>query len=185
MNAMDRDTEDLQRLVLTGFMGSGKTTVGRLLAERLGWHFADLDMVVEGLAGQTVPQLFVSQGEAAFRALELRALTALLHEGTIVIALGGGAPSGAEVRALLQCSRTTAVIHLQAPFAELYRRCTLQALDPAATPRPLLGLPHEAEQRWRDRQNLYAEVAHHAIEVSRRSPDAIVTEILGCVGLPT
>ncbi len=172
-----------QRLVLTGFMGSGKTTIGRLLAERLAWHFADLDGAVEARADQTVPQIFATAGETTFRALEVEALTVLLKETNIVIALGGGAPGSAGVRALLRNTAQTLVVHLHAPFEELYRRCTLQASDPAATSRPLLGARHEAEQRWRDRQSFYDGVAHHRVEVGEGSPNAITMEILSCIGM--
>ncbi len=178
VNPISVHNEPLQRLVLTGFMGSGKTTVGRLLAERLGWPFADLDAVVEASTGRTVPQLFATEGEAAFRVLEVQALTALLAETTVVIALGGGAPGSTGVRSLLQRSPATRVVHLHAPFTELYRRCATQALDPTATPRPLLGPRHEAEQRWRDRQSLYDSIAHQTVEVGEGSPDMIVAEIL-------
>ncbi len=78
------------RIFLTGFMGAGKTTVGRLLAERIGLRFADLDDELERRAGATVREIFAAQGEPAFRQLELAALEALAAQEDVVIATGGG-----------------------------------------------------------------------------------------------
>src|SRR5437899_3134876 len=82
----------LERLVLTGFMGAGKSTVGRLLAARLGWNFLDLDAHLEERAGATIPEIFALHGEARFRRLESSALASALNRRNTVIALGGGAP---------------------------------------------------------------------------------------------
>src|ERR1700709_2552659 len=80
----------LRRLVLTGFMGAGKSTVGRLLAARLGWEFLDLDAHLESRTGFTIPDLFSTHGEAHFRRLESTALASALGRSNIVLALGGG-----------------------------------------------------------------------------------------------
>src|SRR5687768_9084397 len=79
-----------QRVVLVGFMGSGKTTVGRQLASRLGWTFVDLDDEVEARAGMSVDELFRARGEAGFRALESEAGAAALGRSATVLAPGGG-----------------------------------------------------------------------------------------------
>jgi len=79
-----------KRVVLVGFMGSGKSTVGRLLARRLGWVFVDLDEVVEAAAGIKVAELFRTRGEAAFRQLEAEAGAAAVARARVVIAPGGG-----------------------------------------------------------------------------------------------
>ena len=78
-------------MVLVGFMGAGKTTVGRLLAQRLGWDFCDLDRRVEVRTGQSVAELFASRGEAAFREEERAAALGLLEREACVVAAGGGA----------------------------------------------------------------------------------------------
>src|SRR5688572_10409385 len=79
-----------ERVVLVGFMGSGKTTVGRQLATRLGWTFVDLDDEVEARAGMSVDELFRTRGEPAFRLLESEAGAAVLARKAIVLAPGGG-----------------------------------------------------------------------------------------------
>ena len=141
----------LKRLVLTGFMGAGKSTVGRLLAERLGWEFLDLDVLVESRSGLTVSEIFSTRGEAHFRRLETQELAAALGRGNIVLALGGGAPESLTNRLLLEQTPATETVFLDASFATLFDRCMLQALNaPPVTPaiaaqpiqlRPLLADP--------------------------------------------
>lgn len=80
----------ISRIVLVGFMGAGKTSVGRELAERLGWRFADVDERVEEDTGLSVPEIFERWGEGRFRELEERAAAALLEEEAVVVATGGG-----------------------------------------------------------------------------------------------
>jgi shikimate kinase len=88
-------------IVLVGFMGAGKTTVGTLLAARLGLPFTDSDQVIEQRAGRPVRQIFAEDGEPAFRALEHQVITGLLDGPPIVLALGGGAAEHPGTRALL------------------------------------------------------------------------------------
>lgn len=159
-------TASVQRVVLTGFMGSGKTTVGRLLAQKVDWQFVDLDAAVQERLGRTVPEIFREQGEACFRSAETEALGQLLLQDRIVIALGGGAPVTAANRELLSEAPQTAVIHLEAPFDVLFARCVTQSLDPQATARPLLGERLAAEGRYRQRLGFYTTVAHHTMDVS-------------------
>jgi shikimate kinase len=117
----------VDRLVLAGFMGSGKTTIGALLAERLGWKFLDLDVEIERRAGRRVPQIFAESGEAQFRRMEASALASVLGRRRLVLALGGGAPEELGNRLLLEQTPHTAVIYLAAPFATLVERCVLRA----------------------------------------------------------
>src|SRR5262245_15013490 len=107
-------------LVLIGFMGSGKTTVGRALAAITGRRFVDLDRLVVRRAGATVARLFRERGERAFRRLEAAAVRALHGRGGLVIAAGGGAPVWPETRRALR--RAGVVIWLRVPAAELVRR---------------------------------------------------------------
>lgn len=174
--------EGLRRLVLTGFMGSGKTTVGRLLAARLGWRFADLDDSIEELLGRSVPQIFAEQGEAAFRAAELDALRELLAGSRIVIALGGGAPETPGLRDLLAGAPETAVIYLQGGFDPLYQRCALQAQDPHAVARPLLGERNEAHDRFCRRQAFYEAIATTTVSAETGASDEVAAAVLQAIG---
>jgi len=81
-----------RRILLVGFMGSGKSTVGALLARELGWRFVDLDRVVEERVGRTIPEIFRDEGEEAFREIEARIASEVLQESGLVIASGGGWP---------------------------------------------------------------------------------------------
>jgi shikimate kinase len=91
----------MSSLFLVGFMGSGKTTVGRLLAERLGWSFVDLDERIVEAEGRSIPEIFTDGGEAAFRAAEERALRAVAGSADAVVATGGGLFSRPENRLLI------------------------------------------------------------------------------------
>jgi shikimate kinase len=104
----------VRRIVLTGFMGAGKTTVGRLLADALGWDFLDLDAHLEARAGATVPELFAQKGERHFRRVESSALANALSRQHTVLALGGGAPEELTNRLLLEQTPGTLVISLHA-----------------------------------------------------------------------
>ena len=92
----------MKHLILIGLPGSGKTTVGRLAAERLGLPFSDCDTLIEVETGLRIPAIFAQQGESGFRAVESRILAALLREDTRVIATGGGVVESAENRRLLR-----------------------------------------------------------------------------------
>jgi shikimate kinase len=114
-------------VVLIGFMGAGKTTVGRALAQRLRWNFLDLDDLIEQREQKTVAEIFASSGEPGFRRLETAALNAVLQDRTIgndlVLALGGGAFVQEQNREALAMAGAITVL-LEAPVEELRRRCT-------------------------------------------------------------
>ena len=182
----------LRRIVLTGFMGAGKTTVGRLLAARLGWDFLDLDASIESRTGLAVPSIFAAHGEAHFRQLESQALAASLGRSNIVLALGGGAPESLTNRLLIEQTPAPATIFPDAPFATLLDRCMMQALNPAsasaapasaapvppAQARPILTDPAAAEARFLARQPIYRRLAHHTISTASLSTEETVTALL-------
>lgn len=169
------------RILMTGFMGSGKSTVGRLLARHLGWHFYDLDHEIERRSGLSVPEIFAQQGEPHFRELEVKMLTALLIAKNVVIALGGGAIETPAIRALVATAPSAATIYLEAPFDALYARCLLQAQNPRSTARPNLADPISARKRHENRAPHYEAAATHSIDVTERNAretlDAILKEL--------
>lgn len=122
--------DSTRRVFLIGFMGAGKTTVGRALAQRLGWKFHDLDDVIEQRESRTIAAIFAESGEAAFRHAESAALKALLEENgmksDLIVALGGGAFAQPENRATLEQAGAITVL-LEAPLKELRRRCRADA----------------------------------------------------------
>ena len=163
----------LRRLVLTGFMGAGKTTVGRLLAERLRWDFLDLDASIESRAGLTVPAIFATHGEARFRQLESEALASALGRRNIVLALGGGAAETLTNRLLLEQTPGTFTIFLDAPFPTLFDRCMLQDIA-----RPVLEDPAAAQLRFNKRHPLYRRLANLTIATSNQTPAETVDALL-------
>lgn len=116
-----------RRVFLIGFMGAGKTSVGRALAERMSWSFRDLDEMIESQQGTSIPRIFAEMGEPAFRKIEAAALRALLEQvgepsAGMIVALGGGAFAQPQNREAL--SRAGGIIVLlEAPIEELRRRC--------------------------------------------------------------
>src|SRR5437773_2639715 len=97
-------------IFLVGFMATGKTTVGRILAARLGWRLVDLDEMITREAGQSVPRIFETEGEAGFRAREARALGAVSRERQVVVAPGGGAACREDnLRTMLDAGRVVAL----------------------------------------------------------------------------
>lgn len=168
-----------RRLVLTGFMGVGKSTVGPLLANRLGWTFLDLDTHIEDRSGASIPELFSREGEQSFRRLESTALASALRRPETVLALGGGAPETLTNRLLLEQTPGTLVLFLDAPFPVLFDRCMLQNVD-----RPVLADPASAQARFAQRQPLYRRLAHHTIDTTDRTPHSITDAILATIAGP-
>jgi shikimate kinase len=151
----------LRHIVLTGFMGAGKTTVGRLLAARLQWNFLDLDHHLESRAGLTVPEIFARHGEPHFRRLESTALASALGQPRTVLALGGGTPEFLTNRLLLEQTPGTVTIFLDAPFPTLFDRCVLQEIS-----RPVLADPSAAQLRFTTRHPIYRRLAKHIIDTT-------------------
>ena len=138
------------RIVLVGFMGAGKTSVGKALAERLRWSFVDLDAAIEARAGSAIAEIFERSGEPAFRELERDAARDALRAEHVVVAAGGGAFAEPATRALL---RAAATVYLECDLETLLARVALDGSRPLAgdreTMRRLL-LAREAAYRSAD-----------------------------------
>lgn len=166
----------MTRILLVGMMGAGKTTVGHLLADRLGCPYLDSDDEVQAATGRTVPELFAAHGEAAFRAAESAALAdAVAVDGSVVVAVAGGAVLDPANRDLL--ARSGTVVWLRADPATLAGRVG----DGAG--RPLLdGDPAGALRRLdRVRRPLYQEVAQVTVDVDGLTADQVADRVLAAV----
>lgn len=168
----------VERVVLTGFMGSGKSTVGAKLATQLGWEFLDLDAEIERRCGMNVPTIFADLGETHFRKQEAAALASILGRKHVVIALGGGAPETLGNRLLLEQTPATAVVFLEAPFTTLLGRCEEQAARPGATARPVLADRDQALTRFNTRQRLYERIANLRLDTSSLTAEEAVQSLL-------
>ncbi|MEV5180653.1 shikimate kinase [Streptomyces werraensis] len=164
------------RLVLTGPMGVGKSTVGQLLADRLGVGYRDTDDDIVAAEGRAVSDIFVEDGEPAFRALEKEAVRQALatHDG--VLALGGGAVLDPDTRALLAGER---VVYLSMDVEEAVRRTGLGAA------RPLLAV--NPRKQWRElmeaRRHLYEETAEAVVPTDGRTPEEVAEAVLDALEL--
>ena len=159
------------KAVLVGPMGVGKSTVGRLLAERLGVGYRDTDDDIVREQGRSITEIFADEGEPGFRAIEKRAVRRALAEHEGVLALGGGAVLDADTRAALAGRR---VVYLSMNVEEAVRRTGLNAA------RPLLAV--NAHDQWRElmeaRRHLYAEVARVVVATDGRSPEEVTQAVL-------
>ena len=155
-------------IVLVGFMGAGKTTIGNLLAARLGLPFTDSDEVIERQAGRPISQIFAEAGEPAFRALEHQVIAELLDGPALVLALGGGAVEHPATQAKLSCAR---VVYLQVGYEQALRRV---GGDPG---RPMLARA-DLPELYRHRLTAYAGVATLTVVTDDRLPEVISEDIL-------
>jgi shikimate kinase len=157
--------------VLVGVMGAGKSTVGQLVADALGVAFRDVDADIEAAAGKPIPDIFVDDGEAHFRALERAAVAAALAGFDGVLALGGGAILAEETRALL---RGQTVVYLAVDLADAVRRVGLGQGRPLLAVNPRATLRHLLDQR----RPLYEEVATLSVQTSGRTPEEVAEALL-------
>jgi shikimate kinase len=161
-----------RHLALTGFMGAGKSSLGRIMADRLRRPFFDTDEVVEERGGRTIADFFGSGEESAFRTLEAVVIRELVEQPPVVLALGGGALEDQQTRALLL--ERCLVVHLFVSWA------TVRALLPGLVPgRPLLQGRSQSEihDLYLRRQQTY-RTAHVRIDVPRGELPAVADEVL-------
>ncbi|MFF3518957.1 shikimate kinase [Streptomyces sp. NPDC002573] len=157
-------------------MGVGKSTVGQLLAERLGVGYRDTDDDIVAEQGRSIADIFVDEGESFFRALEKQAVRRAVAEHHGVLALGGGAVLDEDTRELLAGQR---VVYLSMDVEEAVRRTGLN------TARPLLAV--NPRRQWRElmeaRRHLYEEVATAVVSTDARSPEEVTRAVLDAVEL--
>ena len=167
-----------QRIFLVGYRGTGKTTVGRLVADALGWAFVDADARIEAEAGKTIADIFAAEGEAGFRDREAAVLAALCGgPDPVVVATGGGVVVRPANRELLTASGFVA--WLTAPPALLWERIRADATTAARRPNlTSAGGVEEVERLLAVREPLYREVARVAVPTAGRSPADVAAAIL-------
>jgi len=164
-------------VTLIGFRGSGKSTVGPLLAERLGWAFIDADAEIERRAGRTIRQIFEESGEPEFRRIEREVMADLLQSDRRVIAAGGGAVLDPQTRAALRNSGP--VVWLRAEIETLTARIETDPTTRQRRPRlTTSGGKTEVEHLLAERNPIYARCATVAVDTDRLAAEQITEQIL-------
>lgn len=156
--------------VLVGPPGAGKTTVGTLLAERLGLEFRDVDHDIEAAAGKPISDIFVQDGEDTFRAAERTAVAEALSTHHGVLALGGGAVLADETRNSLKGHR---VVYLEVGLSDAVNRVGMAKDRPVLTLNPRATLRHLLDAR----RPLYTEVATVTVATDGRTPEDVADEV--------
>ncbi|HSR45862.1 MAG TPA: shikimate kinase [Acidimicrobiia bacterium] len=164
----------MRHLWLIGMMGSGKSEVGRRVAELTGFPFVDLDERVVANRGQSISEIFAGEGEIAFRRLERDELRAAADEDPAVIATGGGVITGVGTSALMRASGT--VLYLAAEPATLARRVGADSHRPLLTGGDRVDILTEI---LRLRAPLYEAAAHHTIDTENHTIDEVAGEAIG------
>lgn len=149
----------MQNVLLCGFMGCGKTTVGRILAQELGMEYIDLDMVIEETAGKPIPRIFSEDGEEAFRDLEYAAVSSLVRRIRCVVSTGGGAMT--YERNVQAVSPEDTVVFLDASFTTCYQR-----IRDSSRPLVRQNSPEALEAIFLRRRSLYLHAATHTVDAS-------------------
>ena len=158
-------------------MGSGKSTVGPLVAARLGWHFVDVDNVIEAEAGAAIADIFARHGEGAFRDREHATIAHLVTEEAVVLALGGGAIEREDTRMLLLNAPGTLLVHLEVELSTTLSRCT-----GTENTRPILADQANLAVRYLRRLPLY-RMAHVSVRSDSLTPDQVADSVLTAAGM--
>jgi shikimate kinase len=181
ISAVDSVSEQLQglNLYLIGMMGAGKTTVGKVLAQKLGYRFFDTDVVIEQVAGQTIAHLFATAGEPEFRVLETQVLAELAAYRQLVVATGGGIVVKRDNWGLL---RHGIIVWLDVPVAEIVARLEGDTTRPLLqTPNPESTPEDQVRSLLTARQSLYAQADLHIVCEAGDTPEHIALQILAQV----
>ncbi len=167
-------------LVLIGYRATGKTTLARHLAERLGWDWIDADVEIENRAGKSIARIFADQGEPAFRDLEAQVIAELCDRPRLVVAAGGGAPLREESRRAMR--KSGHVVWLTAKpetiLARMAGDATTADRRPSLTNRPPLV---EIVQLLEGREPMYRESAHLIVDTEGKSPELLADEVLAAL----
>jgi shikimate kinase len=164
-------------IILIGYRCTGKTTVGRLLAKRLGWSFADADDLVEARAGKSIAEIFATEGEGRFRDREAAAIAELCAGPTCVIATGGGAVMREATQLLLRASGF--VVWLTAAPETVWARLVTDPTTSARRPNlTATGGEQEVRALIAAREPIYRETADFAVASDALSPEAVADAIL-------
>jgi shikimate kinase len=164
-------------ITLIGYRATGKTTLAKLLARRLGWEWIDADVEIERRAGKTIARIFADDGEPAFRDLEAQVIADLCRRDRLVLAAGGGAPMREENRQTIRQSGKVAWL-MARPETILNRMsgdATTDQRRPSLTDK---GPLDEIVQLLARREPIYRETAHLTIDTENRTPEELAAEIL-------
>jgi len=164
-----------QNIILTGFMGTGKTTLGQLLAEKIGYQFVDTDALIEQQTGKSITKIFATQGEEAFRQLETELVKKLADKSGLVIATGGGLVLNPVN--ITELSRTGQIFCLTASAEEIFQRVTQQDNS-----RPLLQEEYPLQKivaLLKQRDPIYQQFPQ--ISTSGTTAEKLVEKILGLI----
>jgi shikimate kinase len=167
------------KLVLIGLRGSGKTTVGRLLAERLNWPFDDTDVLIQARAKLSIREIFEKLGEARFRQIEAEVVQECARQDQVVIATGGGAVL--DPKNVIALRSNGLVVHLTASPAELWRRVSADKTSADSRPKLLAETASgqaELEKLMRLRASAYERARHTEISAESCGPDEVASRIM-------
>jgi shikimate kinase len=167
----------ISRIVLVGFMGAGKSTVGALLARQLQWEFLDADHLLEAHSGASIAEIFAQHGESAFRRMEAALIDDLVLRQHMVLAVGGGAIETEAARDALLLTPETCVVFLEAPLDVMIARCEQQ---PDAAIRPVLKDREKLRHRFESRLPHYRS-AHLVVDTAALTPEETSVHIAGLI----
>jgi shikimate kinase len=164
-------------LILIGYRATGKTTLAKLLAARLGWQWIDADVEIERRAGKSIARMFAEDGEPAFRDLEAQVIADLCRQPRLVLAAGGGAPLRPESRQAMRASGL--VVWLTARPETILQRMSGDATTPGRRPNLTdKGPLEEIVQLLTRREPIYRESAHLAVDTEQKGIEQVAAEIL-------